>query len=285
MKRSVSLAAPAKVNVHLGIHEGRDERGYHRADSIMIALDLHDEIVVTEASDLSVTTTPALDVPEERTLVARCARALADALDVRDGAHISVVRNIPDKSGMGSASTDAATAVRALCKLWDIDEKDPRVVDVVRRAGADAAFFLNPVPSYLDGVGDHLRETFPSLPDVPVVLVRPEGGVSTPEAYAEFDRCPDALVSPEAMCTALRAGDAAGVAAHLFNNLEPAACRLEPEEKIVVDWLRAQAGVIAAQVTGSGSCVFGICESHETAAQIAEAAVQSGWWSCATRTV
>lgn len=285
MARIISLAAHAKVNLHLGIYEGRDERGYHRADSVMIAIGLFDEVHVTEADEISVTTTPELDVPERRTLVAHSARVLARTFGVSGGAKIEVIRHIPDKSGLGSASTDAATAVRALCELWALDVTDPRVMEVVRSLGADVAFFVNPVPSWLDGVGNCLREEFPPLPGVPVVLVRPEGGVSTPEAYAEFDRRPTPPTSPEPMCAALRAGDVDAVASLLFNNLEPAACRLEPEEQVVVDWLRAQDGVAAAQVSGSGSCVFGICASNEAARAVAAQAKARGWWSCATVTV
>jgi len=283
--RIISLAAHGKVNLHLGIYEGRDERGYHRADSIMIAIELFDEVSVSEAEKIVVSTTPELDVPERRTVVARAARSLAAEFGVITGAKIDVTRHIPDKSGLGSASTDAATAVRALCELWGIDEHDPRVVEVARSVGADVAFFLNPVPSWLDGVGDHLREEFPPLPNVPVVLVRPVGGVSTPEAYAEFDRLPSAPADPAAMCAALRASDVSAVAAALFNNLEPPACRLEPEEQTVVSWLREQPGIMAAQVTGSGSCVFGLCETHEDAATVAAHAAEHGWWSCATKTI
>ena len=282
---SITLTAPGKLNLHLGIYEGRDERGYHRADSIMVAIALYDEVTVSAADAVSVNTTPELDVPERRTVVARAARALAAEFGITTGAQIDVVRHIPDKSGLGSASTDAATAIRALCALWGIDSADPRVVSVARGVGADVAFFLDPVPSWLDGVGDCLREEFPPLPNVPVVLVRPVGGVSTPEAYAEFDRLPTAPADPSAMCDALRASDVRAVAAALFNNLEPPACRIEPEEATVVEWLRAHPGIMAAQVTGSGSCTFGLCESAEVAARVADEALERGWWACATHTI
>ncbi len=260
MAGTISLAAHAKVNLHLGIYEGRDERGYHRADSVMIALELHDEVTVSPADQIEVVVIPELDVPGR------------------------LVRNIPDKSGLGSASTDAATILRALCALWGIDESDERVRTIARSAGADVAFFLNPVPSWLDGVGDNLRQTYPPLVGVPVVLARPTGGVSTPAAYAEFDRNPVPPVPIDAMAAALEASDVRMVADALFNNLAPAACAIEAEEQVVVDTLRACEGVLAAQVTGSGSCVFGICESDEAAEAAAAEAAAHGWWSCATRT-
>lgn len=284
MAETITIVAPAKVNLYLGIHEGRDERGYHRADSVMIALALHDEVTVASAPSLEVEVTPPLDVPGEKTVVARAARALAKACDVEPQAHIHVVRTIPDKSGMGSASTDTAAALLGLCQLWGIAEDDPRVLEVARAAGADVAFFLNPVPSLLVGVGDVLKEAFPPLSGVPVVLARPEGGVSTVEAYAEFDRLPTPPADYEPLCAALRASDVAGVTSTLSNNLAPAACRLEPQEQEVLDVLLACPGVNAAQVTGSGSCVFGLCENAEAAEAAARAAAAHGWWSCATQT-
>ncbi len=281
---SVSLAANAKVNLHLGIYPGRDERGYHRADSIMIALELHDEVTAAPADQLEVRVTPELDVPVEKTLIARTARALAEEFGIEAGAHIELVRHIPDKSGLGSASTDTAATIRALCKLWNIDEKDPRVLALARRSGADVAFFLNPMPSWLDGVGDNLREVYPALIGVPVVLARPAGGVSTPAAYAEFDRNPIEPQPIDAMADALKASDARLVADALYNNLAPAACAIEAEEQTVVDTLAACDGVLAAQVTGSGSCVFGLCESDEAAQVAADVAAAHGWWSLATHT-
>lgn len=284
MAGTISLAAHAKVNLHLGIYEGRDERGYHRADSVMIALELHDEVTVSPADEIVVTVVPELDVPSERTLAARIARKLADEFGIEAGAQITLVRNIPDKSGLGSASTDAATILRGLCELWGIDLEDPRVLAIARSAGADVAFFLHPVPSWLDGVGDNLRQTYPPLAGVSVVLARPAGGVSTPAAYAEFDRNPIAPEPVDAMAAALEASDVRLVAQALYNNLAPAARALEAEEQVVVDTLRACEGVLAAQVTGSGSCVFGICESDEAAERAAAMAAAHGWWSHATRT-
>ena len=285
MAGAVARAAHAKVNLHLGIYEGRDERGYHRADSIMIALALHDEVLAEPAETLQVTVTPELDVPGNRTLMARVAQKLASEFGVSEGAHLSLTRHIPDKSGLGSASTDTAAVIGALCELWSIDVNDPRVLTIARGAGADVPFFLNPVPSWLEGVGDVLRETYPPLPGVPVVLARPEGGVSTPAAYAEFDRNPITPRPVDAMAAALTASNVQQVAQALYNNLAPAACAIEAEEQVVVDTLRACEGVMAAQVTGSGSCVFGLCESDEAAQAAASVAAAHGWWSCATATV
>ena len=282
----VELLAPAKLNLHLGIYPGRDERGYHRADSVMIGVALADLVRVTLADELRLTSSVDVGIPQEKNTAFVAAQRLCAAFGQREGYHIHLDKHIPAQSGMGGASSDAAAVLLALCKLWDVDPQDERVVQVARSVGADVPFFLTMAPAHLTGAGDVLAEQFPYLADVPVALVRPDAGVSTVEAYRTFDANPTQPASPEPMCAALRAGDATAVAAHLYNNLEPAANRLAPVTAEVRQWLQAQSGVRAAQLTGSGSCVFALCETSQAAGQIAKDAQETrNWWSCATKTV
>ena len=282
----VDLLAPAKLNLHLGIHPGRDERGYHRADSVMIGVALADKIHIERADELALATSVDCGVPQERNTAFRAARDLCQAFERSEGYAISVEKHVPSQAGMGGASSDAASVLLGLCALWGQDPLDERVVAVAQGIGADVPFFLTMSPALLTGAGDVLAEEFPSLEGVPIALVRPDVGVSTVEAYRAFDEDPIEPPSPEAMCAALRAGDAAAVAASLYNNLEPAANKLAPVTAEVRAWLEAQPGVVAAQLTGSGSCVFAFCESHEVAARVAKDAQETrNWWSCATTTV
>lgn len=283
---AIRLLAPAKLNLHLGIHPGRDERGYHRADSIMIGVRLCDEVSIRPSASLALTTSVDCGIAPEKNTAFRAARALCQAFGYDEGYAIHIDKHIPSQAGLGGASSDAAAVLLGLCRLWGVDPLDERVVGVARSIGADVPFFLTMAPAFLTGAGDVLQETFPSLEGVPVALVRPDEGVSTVEAYREFDASPTEPHDPEAMCAALRASDAAGVAARLYNNLEPAANRLVPVTAEVRAWLAAQPGVVAAQLTGSGSCVFALCESDAAAARIAQDAQEARkWWSCATITV
>lgn len=283
---SVEVLAPAKLNVHLGIYPGRDERGYHRADSVMIALQLADTVRIKRADSRSLTTSVDCGVSPERNTVFRAAQRLGEALGREDGWAIHVEKRVPSQAGLGGASSDAASTLLGLCRLWDVDPLDARVGDVARSVGADVPFFLTLAPALLTGAGDVLEREFPFLGDVPVALVRPDVGVSTVEAYREFDREAREPQSSERMCAALQEGSAAGVAAALYNNLEPAANRLAPVTAEVRTWLEGRSGVLGAQLTGSGSCVFAICESDEVARQIARDAQETKkWWGCATKTV
>ena len=283
---SIELLAPAKLNLHLGIYPGRDERGYHRADSVMVGVALADRVRIEPAEELALTTSVDCGVPQEKNTVYRAAQELCRAFGRTEGYAIHVEKNIPSQSGMGGASSDAASTLLGLCRLWGVDPLDERVVQVARAIGADVPFFLTMAPALLVGAGDVLAETFPTLAGVPVALVRPDAGVSTVEAYRAFDANPIEPVSAEGMCAALRASDAAQVAACLYNNLEPAANVLAPVTAEVRSWLAAQPGVVAAQLTGSGSCVFALCESDDAAACIAKDAQDTrNWWACATTTV
>lgn len=288
--QSVSLLAPAKLNLHLGIYTELDERHYHRADSLMIALDLSDEATVELAPTLEepeVACVPSVDVPAHKNTVYRAACALAQSLGRVPNVRILVRKHVPDQAGMGGSSSDAAAVLRGLCELWQVDVDDPRVFKAAQSVGADVPFFLDPVPTLLVGAGDVVAEKFaPLASPVPVVLVRPQGpGVSTPVAYATFDEAPTTPANPKALCDVLRSGNAtaADIAAHLFNNLDPVACKLLPQVAGVRSWLMEQPGVLGGQVTGSGSCVFAICESNEAAASIADAArARLDVWACAS---
>ena len=278
--------APAKINLYLGIHEGRDAAGYHAADSLMVAVSLYNRVTVEEAAAFGLVCEPALDVPTEKTVCFRAAAAFGAAVGREPNVCVHVERSIPDGSGFGGASSDAAAVLLCLCELWDVATDDPLVADVARAAGADVAFFLDPRPTLLAGRGDEPVETFDAAPAMPLVLVRPQGpGVSTPAAYAQFDTNPISIPSSEALCDALCAGDANAVAASIANNLAPAARVLNPRCAEAEAWLKTQPGVIGAQITGSGAASFGICESDAAAHAVAASARERGYWAAAATTL
>lgn len=281
-----TVQTPCKINLHLGIHSQLDGRGYHRVDSVMAPVALFDTVVIEDAPELSVTHVPALCVPPQKTTVWKAACLLAEALGVEPSVAITVTARIPEKAGLGGSSADAGATLRALAERWGVDPLDQRVVEVARRVGADVAFFLDPVPSLHLGAGDVLTERFGEM-TLPVALVMPAGeGVSAKAAYDEYDREAGEPVGYEPMCQALRDGDAEGVRGLLYNNLAPAAKRLQPGCAEVEVWMTGQPEVQAAMVTGSGSCVFAVCPTLGDARAVAgRAAAEHGWWSFATLTV
>ena len=291
------IQIPCKVNLHLGIHTQKDQRGYHKVDSLMVPVALYDSVVVDDAPELTVTHEPQLCVLPEHTTTWKAAVLLANKLGISSDVSIDVQVHIPEKAGLGGSSADAAATLYLLAQRWGVDPLDPLVVEVARAVGADVAFFLDPRPSLMLGAGDTLVETYASTIDAPLAIVLPaETGVVTKEAYDQFDVSPIAPESYENLSALLRAAgqDAASielapdnaaaskqfiqqVASLLFNNLAPAAKSLKPQVAEVEEWLKAQSGVLGAQVSGSGSSSFALCESQDAANAIAAAAQAKGW--------
>lgn len=291
------IQIPCKVNLHLGIHTQKDQRGYHKVDSLMVPVALYDTVVVDDAPELMVTHEPQLCVLPERTTTWKAAVLLANKLGVSPDVSIDVQVHIPEKAGLGGSSADAAATLYLLAQRWGVDPLDPLVVEVAKAVGADVAFFLDPQPSLMLGAGDTLVETYASTVDAPLAIVLPaETGVVTKEAYDQFDASPIAPESYENLSSLLRdAGQGAAgmepapdnaaaskqfiqqVSKLLFNNLAPAAKSLKPQVDEVEEWLKAQSGVLGAQVSGSGSSSFALCESLDAADAIAAAAQAKGW--------
>lgn len=284
--RSLTLSAPAKINLYLGVHTERDGRGYHKVDSLMAAVGLADTVTVAPAQELTVQTVPASDFPMQKNTAYRAAVAMAEHYGREADVCVTIEKRIPLCAGLGGPSTDAAAVIAALAELWGIDRTDPALDEIARGIGADVPFFLHASPAFYVGGGDVLATEYPALPATPAVLVKPrDASVSTIEAYRRFDEAPVPADKPGAIASALRTGGAEMAYALIHNNLGVISAQMEPQIKTVLDWLRAQDGTVAVNVCGSGACSFALCDTAATAANLAAAAQQNGWWACATELI
>lgn len=283
---SLTLSAPAKINLYLGVHTERDDRGYHKVDSLMAAAGLADIVTVAPAQELTVQTIPTSDFPMQKNTAYRAAAAMAEHYGREANVCVTIEKHIPLCAGLGGPSTDAAAVIVALAELWGVDRADPALDDIARGIGADVPFFLHASPAFYVGGGDVLATEYPALPATPVVLVKPrEASVSTIEAYRRFDENPVPADKPGAIASALRAGDAETAYALIHNNLGVISAQMEPQIQTVLDWLRTQDGTVAVDVCGSGACSFAICDTVVTASNLAASAQQNGWWACATELI
>jgi 4-diphosphocytidyl-2-C-methyl-D-erythritol kinase len=282
--RTVRVSSPAKINLHLGVFTQKDERGYHRVDSVMHAVSLADEITVSEAPALDVTCSETLDCPPEANTCHKAVRLFCAAIDAAPAYSIHIHKRVPSQAGLGGASANAAATLLGLCELAGQDPSAPWLLDVAASVGADVPFFLTGACAYLDRAGDRLNETLPPV-DLPLVLViPPDSGITAAGAYRDFDAAPVAPASPDAMLEALRARDAEAVTRRLSNNLDPVARRMRPALDGVREWLFAQTGVKNVMVTGSGSCTYAVCDSLDRASDLAKRARDFGWWAESAKT-
>ena len=145
---SLTLSAPAKINLYLGVHTERDARGYHRVDSLMAAVGLADTVTVAPAQALTVQTVPASDFPMQKNTAYRAAVAMAEHYGHEANVCVTIEKRIPLCAGLGGPSTDAAAVIVALAELWGIDRADPTLDDIARGIGADVPFFLHASPAF-----------------------------------------------------------------------------------------------------------------------------------------
>lgn len=280
------VIAPAKVNLHLAIGQKRPD-GYHDAATVMHALALHDVVYLRRADALAVRMVAGdgnVEVPQlatEENLAARAIMRLAEALGLPAcdaNLEVRIEKNIPAQAGLGGGSTDAAAALVGAAKIWGVAPGHPALEEVARTLGADVAFNLHGGCAYLEGTGDTLVHALePSKRTV--VLVKPEGGVSTALAYRTFDESP-ALATVE-QAERVRATMHADEVA-LFNNLAPAAETILPELADMRTWLVEQPGVEGALLCGSGAATFALCADFASACAVVTAARLRGWWARAT---
>ncbi len=280
MNTSYKILAPAKLNLYLGVYSELDQRNYHRVDSIMATCSLCDEIEVTPSEKLRVECSPAVDFPEKENSCYKAAVLMGQVFNREPNFYIHIKKNIPFKSGLGGASSDAVATIKALCRAWDIDLDDPRVFELAQSLGADVPFFLNGAPQLLEGAGDIPTQTFSPLHDIYPVLVRPWGdGITAAQAYAEFDREPVEAQDRTPIVEALDEGRVHDVPLLISNNLHDVALRCMPQLLEPLAWLDTQVPNHKTMITGSGSCMFTISQSIQEAKDICDIATSRGWWA------
>lgn len=278
--------SPAKINLSLNVGAA-DQSGYHRVDSVFHLLDFGDEITIELADQLKLTCSIDLGIDAHRNLAYRAALRMGEVFDREPKVHIHIEKHIPHGAGLGGGSSNAATVMRILCVLWDIDTQDPRVLAIAAELGADVAVFLAPTPASVMGhYGEQLSESLPGAPGTPLVLAMPSAAhVPTGDVYRAFDANPQPTKPAEELIRLLR-GPAKpstyDLASLLYNNLSDASIAVCADVAELRDFLTQCSGVAGALVSGSGGASFALCESVEAAMLVSRMCVDKGYWSVAT---
>jgi 4-diphosphocytidyl-2-C-methyl-D-erythritol kinase len=282
-QRSVTVRAPAKINLHLGVGRPRND-GYHPLDTVFQAVGLFDDVRASDGEG-TVSVEPAAYLPigvladlgadQADNIVTHAARLLAATAE--PGTELSPVdlvveKRIPVAGGMAGGSADAAATLVALDRLWELDTSDDVLLDLGGRLGSDVPFSLVGGTAHGTGRGERLHP----LPDGHTwwwVVVPSHEGLSTPAVYRRFDEMfPDAPESPassHAVVSALSSRIPDRLAAALHNDLEAATLDLRPELADLI--ARGEAdGALRGMVSGSGPTVVFLCESGDHARALAD---------------
>jgi 4-diphosphocytidyl-2-C-methyl-D-erythritol kinase len=278
-QRSVTVRAPAKINLHLGVGRPRDD-GFHPLDTIFQAVGLYDDVRASDGEG-SVTVETASYLPlgvlpdHVDNIVGHAARLLAAT--AAEGTELAladllVEKRIPVAGGMAGGSADAAATLVALDRLWELETTDEVLLDLGSRLGSDVPFALLGGTAHGTGRGELLQ----ALPDGHTwwwVVVPSHEGLSTPAVYRRFDEMfPDAPESPassHAVLSALSSRVPDRLAAALHNDLEAPALDLRPELGDLI--ARGEAdGALRGMISGSGPTVVFLCENGDHARALAD---------------
>jgi 4-diphosphocytidyl-2-C-methyl-D-erythritol kinase len=244
MRALYDVPAPAKLNLFLHI-TGRRPDGYHLLQSAFMLVDWHDTLHFERrpAGQLSREDLgPALP-PDD--LVLRAARALQQATGSTEGAHIQVDKRVPAEAGMGGGSSDAASCLLALNRLWNLGLALPALEKIGLALGADVPFFLRGRNAWVEGIGEDITPI--ALPSARFAVVKPPRGVATKGIFQDPSLKRDSD-------SATISGFAANPFGFGHNDLEPVARRLCPDVDEALQWLGSQG--LQGRMTGSGSAVF-----------------------------
>jgi len=249
--RSLTVAAPAKLNLFLHV-TGRRADGFHSVESLMVALDFGDTISLTSRADGAILrTSDGSHAAKRDDLAVRAAIALQQATRCRLGADIAIIKRIPVGGGMGGGSSDAASVLLALNRLWDVDLPRAELMRIGLALGADVPFFIEGEPAIARGIGERLTPV--SLPPLWVAFIAPPARVPTAEIFASPELTRDSL---DAKIDVFSEG-------YGRNDLQPVAVARFPDIAAALSTLVARSH--EARMTGSGGCVFAPFASEKEA--------------------
>lgn len=256
MKSLVDVPAPAKLNLFLHI-TGRRPDGYHLLQSVFMLIDWQDTLHFELRADGLISREDlTADLPPDD-LITRAARLLQSSTGCSQGAHIAVDKQIPAQAGMGGGSSDAASCLLALNRLWNLNLSTQQLAALGLQLGADVPFFIQGRNAWVQGIGEDITPL--NLPAARFLVIKPQAGLETAKIFADSQLKRDTKHATISVFAANPYGFG-------HNDLQPVAERLCPEIHQALEWLKT-AG-LNGRMTGSGSAVFAPCPEQVETSQI-----------------
>ena len=266
------VPAPAKLNLFLHV-VGRRPDGYHLLESVFVLIDWADTLHFDRRGDGILTRRDlTLPLPAED-LCVRAARALQEASGTHFGADIAIEKSVPSGAGMGGGSSDAATVLLALNRLWDLQWPRTRLLGLAASLGADVPFFVGGRNAWVHGVGEQLQPL--ELPRQAFAVVKPQASIATADIFGSPNLkrdTPSAIMMGSLESAALSDLIAGGGR----NDLQPVAEARCAEVAQAARWLEARFG--NSRMTGSGSAVFSRVDNVDPPLAIWPADLASQGW-------
>jgi 4-diphosphocytidyl-2-C-methyl-D-erythritol kinase len=267
--------SPCKVNLLLNIL-GKRSDGFHELETVMQPVNFCDELSFERVGNGIELSCSEKSLPvDSKNLVFRAAENFLQTAKISGGVKIHLEKKIPLAAGLGGGSSNAATTLIATNELFGSSLPLKALANIAESLGSDIPFFLQNKPALATGRGEKIQslENFPALNGKAFLLIHPGFGISTPWAYQNLARFPEALNGKtgraKELVEKLRTKNLAGAAGTFYNSLEAPALDKFPILKLYQEFLRGN-GALDALMSGSGSTTFAICEKISSAEALAE---------------
>lgn len=262
---SIRLNAMAKINLGLDV-TGKRPDGYHELRMVMQMINLYDkiEIIKLETSEIIIETNLSFLPINENNIVYKAAQLLMNKFHLTQGVRIVLEKHIPVAAGMAGGSSDAATVLYGMNKLFSLGMTKKQMMEEGVKLGADVPYCVLRTTALSEGIGEILT-TLPPMPKCHIVIAKPGISVSTKAVFGklrvnEIEKHPDI----DGIVEAIKAGSLTDIASRLGNTLEEVTIKDYPVIAQIKEDMIAQ-GALGALMSGSGPTVFGIFDDEKKA--------------------
>lgn len=266
------IKTPAKINLGLNIIRKRED-GYHEIETFFYPINLFDTLTFSESSEFQFICSDA-SLNNQDNLVVKVKEAVEEEIKIKIKIKIELEKKIPTGAGLGGGSSDAAAAIKGIVKFLGIDIEPSAMVNIATNLGADVPYFLNPVPSYAEGIGEIITPMECKL-HYPILLVTPNIKISTKWAYENI--VPSEPTFPLKKLIEDCELDFLYMQNKIKNDFEPLIIKHYPE----IDFIKKEfykLGAMFNLVSGSGSSVYGIF-SNKDKAELAQEKFQEKYFT------
>ena len=265
LRNTLRLPAPAKLNLFLHV-TGRRDDGYHTLESLLVPIDRGDHVTLSERSDSAVVRVRgAVEVAASDDIAVRAARLVQRNCGIERGVGIDIDKRIPVGGGLGGGSSDAATVLLGLNRMWQLGLSRRALMAMGLELGADVPFCIFGEPAFARGIGEALEAV--SLPPTWFLVLAPPVRVATAAIFA----------APELTRNGASAKMAVFSEGYGRNDLQAVAASRFPEIAACLDALsRETGGAASIGMSGSGSCVFAAFSTEAAALQALSLMVRAG---------
>ena len=260
------IKAFAKINLAIDVKK-KDENGYHDIDMVTLPITLHDvlemEQLISRHGIFITSDDPSL-ICDEGNLAFKALKAMEDNFSFSKGYRIQIYKRIPMNAGLGGGSADAAGIIRAICKLYNMDAHNPKIIKVARSIGSDVPFCLLNKPARVLGTGENIIPLDSKL-DYHVIIIKPHKGLSTKDVYEKYDTIPEEeREHPDisALIEAIKIGDEQKMFENMKNGLYKPASLLCPVISGILNDFKKM-GFPLYSMTGSGNACFALSKDLE----------------------